>query len=466
MPNAAQERQGAEEAERHRWAQEVLGILHEAALAFAQMSPGLTGAVAEQRCCRGLRFRTLKKFVRVWRPFRRYVLSHDLGCFPTSVEPVLEYVALQARGLAARTWFKDFVNTLRFFEEAGERASEDLLHQLPALQNLTAEATSAAAKRPAAVKPDGTLVVRRGRQAPPMVVAILRAMEAVVVGDDPAFVRLYAWTRLLRHSTAMRWDDTMGVHPSLLVRRARGLFGLLERTKVSGPDRKDASLPIFVGDKAYLAHRWLYPGYDLPQKEFGYKRNYLLPLATPDVQGCIQRRAEYSDAAGYSRALMLKLCVQGRPDEALLTPAAAAFWTDHSERGAGRLAHGHENGARPALFLGPLGGSELHRRLRPCGGQSRRELADRGGSRGIHAAVRRPGRLRRRARPARHAPLRTCARRDRRDDRPGHLQPHVHQHGAVPRRGGRLQCRLPSRVSRGPPLGRPKPRFGTSPAAG
>ena len=29
----------------------------------------------------------------------------------------------------------------------------------------------------------------------------------------------------------------------------------------------------------------------------------------------------------------MKLCVPGRPDEALLTPATAAFWTDHSERG-------------------------------------------------------------------------------------------------------------------------------------
>ena len=101
MPNAAQERQGAEEAERHRWAQEVLGILQEAALPFARMSPGLTGAVAEQRCCRGLRFRTLKKFVRVWRPFRRYLLSHRLGCFPSTVEPVLEFVAPEAHGLGS-----------------------------------------------------------------------------------------------------------------------------------------------------------------------------------------------------------------------------------------------------------------------------------------------------------------------------------------------------------------------------
>ena len=50
------------------------------------------------------------------------------------------------------------------------------MHLLPALHNLTAEATFAAAKRPPLVGPDGILVVRRGRQATPMVVAILRAM--------------------------------------------------------------------------------------------------------------------------------------------------------------------------------------------------------------------------------------------------------------------------------------------------
>ena len=48
----------------------------------------------------------------------------------------------------------------------------------------------AAAKRPPAVGPDGTLVFRRGLQAPPMAVVILRATEAVLMGSDPAFVRL------------------------------------------------------------------------------------------------------------------------------------------------------------------------------------------------------------------------------------------------------------------------------------
>ena len=125
-----------------------------------------------------------------------------------------------------------------------------------------------------------------------MVVAILRATEHVVLGEDSAFVRLYSWPRLLRHWTAKRWFDTKGVHPSLLARRARGLVGLLENTKASVPDRKVVSLPSFVSDNAFLAHRWLYPGFDLLQTEFGYNRDYLLPLVTQDLQSCIPRRAE------------------------------------------------------------------------------------------------------------------------------------------------------------------------------
>ena len=45
-------------------------------------------------------------------------------------------------------------------------------------------------------------------------------------------------------------------------------------------------------------------------------------------------RAEYSDAACCSLALRSHLSVQGQPDDALLTPGGAAFWTEHSERGS------------------------------------------------------------------------------------------------------------------------------------
>ena len=76
------ERGNAEKAERTRWAKEVLGILHEAQLPLARMVTAVSGSAVEQRCCRGLHAPTLRKHVRVWRPFRRILLAHDAPCFP------------------------------------------------------------------------------------------------------------------------------------------------------------------------------------------------------------------------------------------------------------------------------------------------------------------------------------------------------------------------------------------------
>ena len=44
----------------------------------------------------------------------------------------------------------------------------------------------------------------------------------------------------------MRFDDTSGLCPGSLARRSRGVFGLLKRTKTSGPDKQISLLPVFV----------------------------------------------------------------------------------------------------------------------------------------------------------------------------------------------------------------------------
>ena len=66
-----------------------------------------------------------------------------------------------------------------------------------------------------------------------------------------------AWAKLLRHWSSFRWDDSMGVRPADLQLRARGLFGLLERSKTSGPDKAVKVLPIFVSKLAWVATEWL-----------------------------------------------------------------------------------------------------------------------------------------------------------------------------------------------------------------
>ena len=82
---------------------------------------------------------------------------------------------------------------------AGERDSANHLHVLPALKNAVEEATT----RAAAGSPG------RGRQAPPLLVAVIIALEGVVVHSDaPLFVWGFAFYRLLRHWCALRWGDT------------------------------------------------------------------------------------------------------------------------------------------------------------------------------------------------------------------------------------------------------------------
>ena len=82
--------------------------------------------------------------------------------------------------------------------------------------------------------------------------ALIAALEDVVMGDAPAFTRLYAGARLVLPWNSMRWGDPLGVHPALLVQRARGLLGQLEQTKMSGSDKQALILPMLVSSNAFL----------------------------------------------------------------------------------------------------------------------------------------------------------------------------------------------------------------------
>ena len=147
----------------------------------------------------------------------------------------------------------------------------------------------------------------------------------------PHYHRAFAWYRLFRHWSSLRWDDTQGLVPSTLERRARGVFGLLLRTKTSGPGKKTLILPVFVSQEAYVGKPWLDVGLLLlTQGEFAFERDYFLPLPHRDLTGVLQQRALYSDSAGFSRALLGTICAED--GDALLTPLACRLWTEHSDR--------------------------------------------------------------------------------------------------------------------------------------
>ena len=328
-------REEAEDLEQARWSKEVLGLLLEAgdSLPFAESVKkargGITGA-SVLRCCRGLRANTLKQRVSDWRPFRRWLVAEGHAPFPLEARQVLDYLDISWEGSAPRTFYKNFLTALTFFETAGERVEAERLSSDPAIINAISElATRRALLMTQAEReePTGT------KLAPPLLLAQLAALERRVTDTAaPVYSRLYAWIKLLRHWTSMRWDDTSGVVPSELHMRARGLAGRLVRSKTSGRDKKVKILPLYVAKGAHLVTPWLEAGLALLQEgPLAYSRDYLVPLPTEDLSGTCGLRAVYADAVGLSRALLSSLR-QLDSEEALIAPIAARFWTEHSDR--------------------------------------------------------------------------------------------------------------------------------------
>ena len=324
-------RQNAEDQERARWGRKVVALLLESGLPLGQelRARGLGADAPEaSRCLRGLRWTTLKKRVSDWEPARRFFLAETGRAFPEDEGPLLRLFEVRKRQGAAKTSYDSTLASLRFLEEAGEQIPERLLWKSPALNNAAKEAAAAKAKEAAAEESQDA----KGGQAPQLSLAVLEALETAVGDTDlPLFRRGYAWYRLLRHWACLRFDDTAGLAPDSLERRARGVYGLLKRTKTSGPDKKTAVLPVFVSEDAYLRKPWLYQGLELwKQGALYYRRDYFLPLPTEDLQGTCGKRARYSDASYFSRALLGTL--PGDDGERLLHPASRLFWTEHSDR--------------------------------------------------------------------------------------------------------------------------------------
>ena len=321
-------REKAEEADRKRWGREVLRILLETDLPFAKelKERGLGYDSLEAiSCLRALRANTLRKRAKDLGPLTRYQVAHGKSYFPSQASEVMAYFSALRDGQAARTAYGAALAALRFFEEAGRRPRADCLHLLSFLQGAAKELAAARAQETAGVGRQAK------RQAPPMPVALVGALELVVRDEGrPAFHRFYAWYRLLRHWCGLRFHDTGALPSCSLERRARGLYGVLFRTKTSGPDREMSVLPIYCSQEAYVGKPWLDIGLQVLKANFGYERDYLLCLPNPSLTDTVQKRATYSDSQCFSRALFGSLEVEG--GGRLLLEDALSFWTEHSDR--------------------------------------------------------------------------------------------------------------------------------------
>ena len=323
-------RKRAEDQERSRWARRVVRLLVEAETPFgrevSEKGWDYLGPEAA-RALRGLRASSLRKRVGDIRPYLRWLQAELAKPFPTEADEVLRYFSVRLEEGAARTSFRSLLTALSFFEKAGE-VPEQL--QLSRLSSLDGAVREYEARRRLAAEEAGERTGKR--QAPPLLLAILAAMEREVLDcARPLFIRAYAWYRLLRHWCSLRFDDTNGLSPAALQKRARGVRGVLTRTKTSGGDKSMTVLPLFVSLEAWVAEEWLLEGLPLWQdSDLGYKRDYFLCLPDRTFGSTCCKRARYSDAKTFSTALLSTL--RHEDGDPLLCAEAVPFWSEHSDR--------------------------------------------------------------------------------------------------------------------------------------
>ena len=323
-------RKRAEEKDREKWARKTVRVLTSADLPFGKeiLANGWDALSPEaSRCLRGLRAASLRKKYSDIAPLLRF-LETELGkkC-PEDKQDVLSFYRIRFEGGAARTSYGSLLAAIHFYEEAGDRAPGARLAKSSALVGAAKEYE---ARRRKQSEEAGEAVGTR--QAPPLVLAVLAAIEGDVLNEEhPLYFRAYAAYRLLRHWGRLRFDDTSGLSPAAMERRVRGWFGLLRRTKTSGADKAVSALPAFISNDAWISEDWLSTGMALWQEtSLGYARDYWLVLPCKDFSGTCGKRARYTDARMFSKALLSGL--KGRDGQRLLEPEAVDFWSEHSDR--------------------------------------------------------------------------------------------------------------------------------------
>ena len=166
-----------------------------------------------------------------------------------------------------------------------------------------------------------------------MLIILLVKIEQVVVGWGPSFVLLYGLYRLVPHWCCFRFDDTIGIRPSLLRPHARGLSGVLDRSKTSGAGKSLQKMPFLILYPSYICEpTWLETGLELLRTEYGFTRDYLLPLPNATFTAPPRHRAVYNDVVGFSKKLLGQLTTDQCDGEHLLIDEALTFWSEHSDR--------------------------------------------------------------------------------------------------------------------------------------
>eukprot|EP00435_Cladocopium_sp_Y103_P061321 s228_g23.t1 len=319
-------REAAERRERERWIKELKHLLAEAKLPAMR---GSNEGKAFSRIAKGRRPATLRKHVKTWLKVQLWLRHTHEVSWPERPEQFAEYIEAIVQEPCAKSTPVSVYKTFMFLEFAGEVPEAAQQHRAPPVQNSIEEAKVALESSQ----------LRPKRQANLLPLTVIAAWEEQVCDSDtPSYVRCYAWYRLVKLWSGMRFNDTQGVLNKTMKSTEYGLYGEIHRSKTSGPGKKLAILPFYVNKAAWICKQdWLGVGWRL-WRELGVEagmeaRDFMLPRPNANLTKFVRRMVDYSTAASMSQALFGRLWLLASGQRCtLLFPGVGLLWSEHSER--------------------------------------------------------------------------------------------------------------------------------------
>ena len=320
-------RESAEKQERIRWSKELKNLLLDGRCPAVQGED--PGRELSRRFGKGRRVNTLRKHVKTWEKVAEWMMATFRHSWPEEPMEFALYLEARANEPCGRSVPSSIFKTLMFMENAGEIPPENQLCKSPAVKNVLEEVNMQLAESSGGFT----------RKAWHLPVRIVAEMEATVMDENSQeYTRCYAWYRLIKVWTGMRYSDTCGMLESTVDLDKFGFTAVLAKTKTTGPGKKTQLLRIWVNELCWIRHRhWLEVGYDLWKrlgKEAGLgARDFGLPCPARDLRGFVKRPASYNVASKCSQALFNGLqCDYEGSTVPLLALGAGLLWTEHSER--------------------------------------------------------------------------------------------------------------------------------------
>ena len=328
-----QSRARVEATELARWRKQLVSVLKECKLPVCNHAIFAADPEKVLMTSSGnLRASTLRSRMREWIKFSSWCLATEGKPFPGHVGLFLDYIEELREQPCARTRLRSVLSAVAFVEKAGGVQREAAISLQPLVLNLVNVRT---AELEVGAPPT--------RRAVPLPICVVMSLELTVTSNDfPRYLRAYAWIKLFKFWTSSRSDDLQGASFDSMVISEAGLRGHFDRTKTSGAGRKVRFLPFFISSEAWLVNRrWLELGFKIWKgSEFSFKRDFLVPRPTRNLQGCRPVLASYNDLATASRMLLSLLRAPAYyegdwflTDELLLGEnEVLRVFTEHSER--------------------------------------------------------------------------------------------------------------------------------------